>query len=91
MIPILRTRATGSRRSRPWRWAAEELCWGVFSWDAMALVPRWRFMSDEAKALTKRTAISAGVLLLVLLVFRGLLPWVVVALAAWWIWRAVSK
>jgi len=63
----------------------------VFSWDAMALVPRWRFMSDEAKALTKRTAISAGVLLLVLLVFRGLLPWVVVALAAWWIWRAINK
>lgn len=57
----------------------------------MALVPRWRFMSDEAKALTKRTAISAGVLLLVLLVFRGLLPWVVVALAAWWIWRAINK
>ena len=58
---------------------------------AMALVPRWRYMSDEAKALTRRTAISAGVLILVLLVFRGLLPWVVVALAAWWIWRAISK
>ncbi len=57
----------------------------------MALVPRWRYMSDEAKALTRRTAISAGVLILVLLVFRGLLPWVVVALAAWWIWRAISK
>ena len=57
----------------------------------MALVPRCRYMSDEAKALTRRTAFSAGVLLLVLLVFRGLLPWVVVALVAWWIWRALSK
>jgi hypothetical protein len=57
----------------------------------MSLVPRWRFMTDEAKALTKRTAISAGVVLLVLLVFRALLPWVLLAVVGWWIWRAVSK
>ena len=25
----------------------------------MSLVPRWRYMTDEAKALTKRTAVSA--------------------------------
>ena len=57
----------------------------------MSLVPRWRFMTDEAKALTKRTAVSAGVVLLVLLVFRALLPWVLLAVIGWWIWRAVSK
>jgi hypothetical protein len=57
----------------------------------MSLVPRWRFMTDEAKALTKRTAISAGVVLLVLLVFRALLPWVLLAAVGWWIWRAVKK
>ncbi len=57
----------------------------------MSLVPRWRFMTDEAKALTKRTAVSAGVVLLILLVFRALLPWVLLAVIGWWIWRAVRK
>jgi len=57
----------------------------------MSLVPRWQFMTDEAKALTKRTAVSAGVVLLVLLVFRALLPWVLLAVVGWWIWRAVRK
>ena len=59
--------------------------------DLMSLVPRWRFMTDEAKALTKRTAVTAGVVLLVLLVFRALLPWVLLAVVGWWIWRAVRK
>ncbi len=57
----------------------------------MALVPRWRYMTDEAKALTKRTAVSFAVVLLVLLLFRGLLPWVAVALAGWWLWKAFNK
>ena len=57
----------------------------------MSLVPRWRYMTDEAKALTKRTAVSALVVLLVLLVFRALVPWVLVAVVAWWIWKVVSK
>jgi hypothetical protein len=48
-------------------------------------------MTNEAKALTKRTAVSAGVVLLVLLVFRALLPWVLLAVIGWWIWRAISK
>jgi hypothetical protein len=55
----------------------------------MALIPRWHLMTDEAKALTKRTAVSALVVLLVLLVFRSLVPWVVLAVVAWWIWKAV--
>ena len=57
----------------------------------MPLIPRWRFMTDEAKALTKRTAVSAGVVVLVVLVFRSLLPWLPLALAAYWIWKVVSK
>jgi hypothetical protein len=57
----------------------------------MFLLPRWRFMTDEAKALTKRTAITVGVLLVALLVLRALLPWVLLAVVGWWIWRAVSK
>jgi hypothetical protein len=48
-------------------------------------------MTDEVKALTKRTAVSALVVLLVLLVFRALVPWVVLAVVVWWIWKAVRK
>jgi len=57
----------------------------------MPLLPRWHLMTDEAKALTKRTAVSALVVFLVLLVFRALVPWVLVAVVAWWIWKAVSR
>lgn len=57
----------------------------------MPLLPRWRYMTDEAKALIKRTAVSALVVLVVLLLFRALMPWVLVALVAWWLWKAVSK
>lgn len=57
----------------------------------MTLIPRWRYMTDEAKALTKRTAVSALVVLVVLLVFRALVPWVLLAVAGWWIWKAVSR
>lgn len=57
----------------------------------MPLLPRWRYMTDEAKALTRRTAVSALVVLAVLLVFRALLPWVLVTVAAWWLWKALSR
>ena len=57
----------------------------------MSLVPRWRYMTDEAKALTKRTAVSALVVLFVLVVFRALVPWVGVAVVVWWMWKALSK
>jgi len=57
----------------------------------MPLLPRWHLMTDEAKALTKRTAVSALVVLLLLMVFRAMVPWVLVAVVVWWIWRAVSK
>jgi hypothetical protein len=54
----------------------------------MTLLPRWHLMTDEAKAIVKRTAISALLILLVVLIFRALVPWVVLALVAWWIWGA---
>jgi len=57
----------------------------------MALVPRWRYMTDDAKALTRHSAISAAVVLVALLLFRGLLPWIVLALLAWWIWKAINR
>jgi hypothetical protein len=57
----------------------------------MALIPRWQYMTDEAKALTKRVAVSALVLLGAIVLLRSLLPWVVVVVVAWWIWRAVRR
>jgi hypothetical protein len=57
----------------------------------MALIPRWQYMTDEAKALTKRVAVSALVLLCAIVLLRSLLPWVVVAVLAWWIWKALRR
>ena len=43
----------------------------------MALLPRWRFMTDEAKAITKRVSVSAFVIVVALVLLRALLPLVV--------------
>ncbi len=58
---------------------------------SMPLLPRWRFMTDEAKALTKRTALSAAVVLVAVLVFRALLPWLLMALVAYWLWTLARR
>ena len=52
----------------------------------MALIPRWRYMTDESKALVKRGAVSLLVLLVSVVVLRGLLPWVLLALIVWFVW-----
>lgn len=57
----------------------------------MAVIPRWQMMTDEAKALTKRVAVSALVLLLAVVLLRSLLPWVILAMVVWWIWKAVQR
>jgi hypothetical protein len=57
----------------------------------MALLPRWQFMTDEAKALTRRMAVSALVLLVAVLLLRALLPWVILAVVLWWLWKAVNR
>ena len=57
----------------------------------MPLLPRWRYMTDDAKALVRRGAVSALVVGLVLLVFRSLLPWVVLLLVGWWLWSGRQR
>ena len=52
----------------------------------MALLPRWRYMTDESKALVKRTAVSLLVLLLAVTLLRALLPWVLLAVIVWFLW-----
>ena len=53
----------------------------------MPLLPRWGFMTDEAKTLTKRVAVSAVALVLAALLLRTLLPWMVLVLVVWGLWR----
>lgn len=57
----------------------------------MPLLPRWRFMTDEAKVLIRRSAWSAAGVLLVLLVFRALLPWLLLGVLAFWLWKTVAR
>jgi flagellar basal body-associated protein FliL len=57
----------------------------------MSLVPRWQYMTDEAKSLTKKLAISAGVLIIMLMLLRGLLPLAVFLIVAWWVWHTIKK
>ena len=52
----------------------------------MALLPRWRYMTDESKELVKRGVVSVLVLLVAVVVLRALLPWVVLALIIWFLW-----
>ena len=54
----------------------------------MALLPRWDCMTDQSKAVVRRTAIGAGVLVIAAIVLRALLPWLVLALVAWLAWLA---
>mgnify|MGYP004281056491 CR=1 FL=1 len=55
----------------------------------MALIPRWRYMSDEAKAITRRLGWSALAIVVVALLLRTLmplLPWLALAILLYWIW-----
>jgi len=46
---------------------------------------------DLLNALNLPAPTRGTVVLLVLMVFRALVPWVLVALVGWWVWKAVSK
>ena len=53
----------------------------------MALIPRWRYMSDEAKAITRRIGWSALAILVVAVVLRPLLPWLALSILLYLIWQ----
>ncbi|KGG29021.1 MULTISPECIES: hypothetical protein [unclassified Prochlorococcus] len=57
----------------------------------MSLVPRWEVMTDEAKVITKRIAVSAVVLLLAFWIVRALIPLVIVAICGYWAYRWFTK
>ena len=57
----------------------------------MPLLPRWRYMTPEAKALTRKVGISAAVVLLGLVLLRSLLPWFILALIIWWVLSTMRR
>ena len=57
----------------------------------MPLLPRWQYMTEESKALTRRVAISTGVVVLALLLVRALLPWVLLIVVVAWLWGWLSR
>ena len=57
----------------------------------MALIPRWRYMTPEAKLMVKQTALSVGLIVVCLLLLRALLPWIVLGLIAWWLWKMLMR
>ena len=58
---------------------------------SMSLIPRWQYMTDESKSLVKRGALSLLVVFVAVIVLRALLPWVLLAVIAWFVWSWVSR
>ena len=46
----------------------------------MALIPRWRYMTDGSKAIVKRAAISVLLIVLSLTILRAFLNWIIIAM-----------
>ena len=59
--------------------------------DAVALIPRWRYMTDDSKALVRRGAVSLLVVFVAVIVLRALLPWVLLGVIAWFVWTWVAR
>ena len=57
----------------------------------MALIPRWRYMTPEAKSMVQQTTLSVGLIVVGLLLLRALLPWIVLGLIAWWLWKMLMR
>ena len=45
----------------------------------MALIPRWRFMTEGSKAIVTRAAISVFLIILSLTILRAFLNWIILA------------
>ena len=57
----------------------------------MPLIPRWRYMTDDSKALVKHGAVSLLVVFVAVIVLRALLPWVLLGVIAWFVWSWLAK
>ena len=57
----------------------------------MPILPRWRFMTTQARSQTKRIAVTAAVFVVGLIFLRPLLPWLIMLAAAWWVWNRINR
>ena len=57
---------------------------------AMALIPRWRYMTPQARQQTRNAGITIGIVVLAL-ALRIPLVWWLLALAAWWLWGRLQR
>ena len=57
----------------------------------MALLPRWQYMTPEAKAGFRKGALTVGLILLGWMLLRSLLPWIILGLLAWLLWSALNR
>ena len=56
----------------------------------MPLLPRWRYMTPKAQRSARRLGISAGVLVLGL-ILKVSFTWLVIGLVIWWVWSSVQR
>ena len=57
----------------------------------MALLPRWQYMTPEAKAGFRKGVLTVGLILLGWMLLRSLLPLIILGLLAWLLWSAVNR
>ena len=56
----------------------------------MALIPRWRYMTPQARRQTRNAGITIGIVVLAL-ALRIPILWLLLALAAWWLWGRLQR
>lgn len=57
----------------------------------MSIIPRWRYMTDESKAIVKTAAIGTVSILIGLTLVRALFPWIMLGLAVYGCWCLFSR
>ena len=55
------------------------------------ILPRWRFMTPQARAQTQRIAISVVALLIGAMLIRQLLPLIGLLVLGWWVWGWIRR
>ena len=56
----------------------------------MALIPRWRYMTPQARQQTRNAGITIGIVVLVR-ALRIPVAWFVLAMVAWWVWGRLRR
>ncbi|WP_353292439.1 hypothetical protein [Synechococcus sp. M16CYN] len=57
----------------------------------MALIPRWKYMTDGSKSIIRNAVVSALVIFIGLTVFRAFFNWIVLAMIIWAGWKFLNR